>query len=111
MPADTMTPDTRAQRGTGFLIGLLTGTFVGAGLALWLVPRAAAEVGDRLTDSARAVGALASDGYQQVSNRVVDIVDDLTSKGQDARNDVADALVRGAREMERFATAAKADRG
>lgn len=104
-----MTPDTQNCRGGGFLIGLLAGTFVGAGLALWLVPRAAAEARQRVTDSARAVGNRASKRYQQASTRIVDAVDDLTSKGQGVRNDVADAVVRGAHEVERLAKAAKAD--
>ena len=36
-----MNTDTQDRRDHTFLIGLLTGTFVGAGLAIWLVPRLA----------------------------------------------------------------------
>ena len=39
-----MNTQTGQHRDYGFVIGLLTGTFVGAGLAVWLVPRAAAEL-------------------------------------------------------------------
>ena len=102
-----MTLDTQGRCGGGFLIGLMAGTAIGAGLALWLVPRAAAEARHRLTDSARAVRNRAVDGYRQVSTRVVDTVEDLTNKGQGVRNDVAEAVVRGAREVERLANAAK----
>jgi len=34
-----MNPHTQEHRDYGFVIGLLTGTFVGAGLAIWLAPR------------------------------------------------------------------------
>ena len=106
-----MTPDTQTHRGSAFLIGLMAGTAVGAGLALWLVPRAAAEARQRVTDSANAVRDRAIDRYRQVSTRVVDTVDDLASKGTDVRNELAEAVVRGARGVERLAKAAKADRG
>jgi gas vesicle protein len=104
-----MTTDTQNRRDYSFLIGLLTGTFVGAGLAIWLAPRAASELRQRVTDSARALSNRASEGYQEVSTRVGEAVDDLTKKGQSVRDDVADAVVRGAHEVERVATAAKTD--
>ncbi|OFW07727.1 MAG: hypothetical protein A3H96_02870 [Acidobacteria bacterium RIFCSPLOWO2_02_FULL_67_36] len=82
----------------------MTGAFVGAGLAIWLAPRMAG-LRRRVTDSARELGSRASDGYQQVSARV----DDFTKKSQSVRDGVADAVVRGAHEVERIATAAKTD--
>jgi gas vesicle protein len=98
------------HRDYGFVIGLLTGTFVGAGLAMWLAPRLASELRERMTDSARSLGKRASEQYQQVSARVGDAVDELTRKGQGVRDDVAEAVARGAHEVERYATAAKSDR-
>ena len=106
-----MTPDTYTHRGGGFLIGLMAGTVVGAGLAFWFVPRAAAEARQRVTDTAKAVRNRASKRYEQVSTRIGGAVDDLANKGQGVRNDVADAVVRGAHQVERLAKAAKADRG
>lgn len=76
----------------GFIAGLLAGTVVGAGLALWLTPSATAEVRDRLGASARKIG------------------DDLRHKSDDIRDQVADAVVRGAHDVEQFAVAAKTDR-
>ena len=83
-----MTVQTQERRSHGFAIGLLTGTFVGAGLAMWLAPRMAAELRDRMTESAKGLGRQA----------------------QDVRDDVADAVARGAHEVERYAIAAKSDR-
>jgi gas vesicle protein len=67
----------QAQTGTArdytFVAGLLAGTVVGAGLALWLAPKAV-----------------------EATN--------------DVRDRLADAVVRGAHEVERVAVAAKTDR-
>ena len=90
-----------------FLIGLLTGTAAGAGLALLLAPRAASEIRKRVTDTAREMRLRATDGYRQATARVDDMVDDLTTRGQGVRDDVADAVVRGAQGVERLAKAAK----
>jgi gas vesicle protein len=99
-----------------FLIGLLTGTCVGVGLAMWFAPRLASELRERITDTARGLGQRASDQYQHASGRVGEAVDELTRRGQVVRDDVADRVARGAHEVargahevERFATAAKSD--
>jgi gas vesicle protein len=83
-----MTVQTPERRSHGFGIGLLTGTLVGAGLALWLAPRMASELRERMTDSAKGLGRQA----------------------QDMRDVVADAVARGAHEVERYAVAAKSGR-
>ena len=103
-----MNTDTQDRRDRTFLIGLLTGTFVGAGLAIWLGPRAASWR-QRMTDSARELSRLASDRYQQVSARAEAAIDDLAKKGQTVRNGMADAVVRGASDVARQATALKRD--
>jgi gas vesicle protein len=105
-----MNAHTQEHRDYGFVIGLLTGTFVGAGLAMWLAPRSASELRQRVTDSARNLGERVSGQYQQASTRVGEAIDELTRKGQDVRDDVADVVVRGADEVKRYATAVKSDR-
>jgi gas vesicle protein len=101
----------RDRRTHGFLFGLMTGTVVGAGLAIWLVPRAASELRDRLTESFDDAGKRASDQFQQASARVGETVDQITRKGQGVRDDVAEVVARGAREVERYATAVQTERG
>ena len=101
--------NTRPENGgsNGFLIGLITGGAIGAGLALLFAPRLASELRERVTDSATDLGDAASRRYQDVTTRVADVVDTVTAKAQAVRDDVADAVGRGAREVERFATASK----
>ena len=69
-----MNAQTQVRRDHGFMIGLLTGTFVGVGFAMWLAPR-------------------------------------LISELREQRDDVAEKVARGAREVERFVTAAKSNGG
>jgi gas vesicle protein len=101
--------DTKESRHYGFVIGLVTGTVAGAGLMMWLAPRTASEVRKRVTDSARSLGKQASEQYEQASTRVGEAVDDLTQKGQDVRDDVAEAVARGVHAVQRYTTAAKTD--
>ena len=100
-------------RDHGFMLGLMTGTLVGAGLALWLTPRSGA-LRQRVVESVNDLGRQASDRYRQASSRVSDKVDDLVQHGQDVRDELADAVAKGAHEVargahtvERVATAAK----
>jgi gas vesicle protein len=88
----------------------LTGTFLGAGLALWLVPRSAAELRQRVTDSAKGLGQQASERYRKAGTRIGDAAGELAKKGQGVRDGVADAVARGAHEVERYATASKSGR-
>jgi hypothetical protein len=90
------------------------GSVVGAGIAMWLAPKAAAEIKARAVESARDLGNAASERYQDARIRVSDAVDGLTRKGQGVRDGVCDTVVRGAKDVElaaqgveRFATEAK----
>ena len=79
------------SRDYGFLAGLLAGTAVGAGVALWLTPSATAEARGRLNASARRLG------------------DELRSKSDGIRDQVAGAVARGAHDLEQFVVAGKTD--
>jgi len=98
------------DRDYGFVVGLLTGTFVGAALLWRLAPKASAELRQRVGDSAKDLRTRASRQYDEASARAGEVVDDLTRKGLAVRDDVADAVARGAHEVERYATAAKTSR-
>jgi gas vesicle protein len=97
-----MNTETHERADHGFAVGLLTGMFVGAGLAILFAPRVSA-LRESLSESARSLG-------RQASARVGETVDDLTRRSQDVRDTVADVVARGAHEVERFAGAAKTGR-
>ena len=126
---NTGTQDTNTNRG-GTLLGLVAGAAIGAGLALYFSPRLARELRQRVTDSADDLRRAASERLQAVAtraagvvDRVADVAEDVTRRGQAVRDDVADAVgrgahqvgrgarevVRSAREVEQFAMASKTD--
>jgi len=72
------TRHTRHRRQYGFAIGLAAGSLVGAGLTIWLGPRLASDLRDRITESARDIRTRASEHYEHASARVGDAVDALT---------------------------------
>ena len=72
----------------GFLSGFITGTLIGAGLALLLVPQTGEETRDLLRAKAR-----------EASNAARDAADDVYERGRDvldlARTNLNDAVVEG----------------
>jgi gas vesicle protein len=96
---------TRSENGgsSGFLIGLITGGVIGAGLVMAFAP----DLRKRLKTSAIGLSDAVSDGYQEAGARITGVVDAAGARGQAIRDDVADAVGRGAREVEKFAMAAK----
>lgn len=106
-----MDDPTQEHRDYGFVIGLMAGTVVGAGLMLWLAPRMISEIGQRMSETAKSLRQRAADEYDRASTRASEKLDELTRKGQAVRDDVADAVARSAHSVERYATAAKSDRG
>jgi hypothetical protein len=73
-----MRTHTRHHRRSGFGIGFAAGTLVGAGLTIWLAPRLASELRQRITESTRDIGHRASEHYEHASARVGDAVEALT---------------------------------
>ena len=94
-------------RNNTFLIGLIAGGALGAGLAIAFAPRLASELRHRVTASTTNVTRAASRGYQEAGTRIAGVVDGVAASGQAVRDGVAEAVGRGARDVERFAMASK----
>jgi gas vesicle protein len=84
--------NSQLQRRAGFVFGLLTGTLVGAGLAVWFVPGVA-----------RELRVLAAESAERLKSEVGEQTDGI-------RNQVAGAVARGAREVEGYATNSRTER-
>jgi gas vesicle protein len=105
----------------GLAIGFLTGSVIGAGLAMYFAPRAASEIRKRVLNSASALRDTAAARYRRASAQVGDAVEDLAKKGQNVVDGACDAVAggahavaqgaheveRGAHGVEQFAVAAK----
>ena len=98
-----MNEQTKQTRDYRFVTGLAVGGVVGAGLALLLAPRAAAEIKERAVGSAKQLGDAVSERYRDARHRVTGAVEGLTRKGQGVRDGVLDTVVHGAQEVERGA--------
>ena len=98
-----MNEQAHQQHDYRFLGWLAMGGVVGAGLALWLAPRAAAEIKERAVDSVRNLGSAASDSYREARSRMAEAANAITRKGQGIRDGVCDTVVRGAQDVERSA--------
>lgn len=61
--------------GGSFLMGLLAGTVLGAGLGMLFAPKAGSELRNQLTEQAGRLRTTATDSYNQASEKVSQIVD------------------------------------
>src|SRR6185503_17474655 len=107
---DTRNQDNTSNRSGRFLLGLMAGSAIGAGLAIYFSPRLALELRQRVADSTTGLRNAASERFQSAATRVANVVervadgaDDMTRRGQAVRDDVADAVARGAHEVGRGA--------
>ena len=86
--------------GGGFMMGLLTGTVLGAGLGMLLAPKAGSELRGAIGEQARNLGNMASDGYRRASEQA----GDWQEKGRDFAYKAREAVSRGVDEAKSYAT-------
>src|SRR5581483_7087704 len=72
--------------GGGFMMGLITGAVLGAGIGLLLAPKSGAELRGQLGAKAGNLADAAQDAYRRATNRASDLAD----RGRDLANDLAD---------------------
>ena len=60
----------REEGGGSFLMGLLAGTVLGAGLGMLFAPKAGSELRNQLGEQAGRLRTTAADGYQQATEKV-----------------------------------------
>ena len=89
-------------QGNGFMMGLLTGAVLGAGIGMLLAPKAGSEMRGALGEQARNLGNMANDQYKKASETAtgwaergreyVDKAREAAQRGvEDARNYAANA--------------------
>jgi gas vesicle protein len=85
--------------GSGFMMGLLTGTVLGAGLGMLLAPKAGSELRGTIGQQARHFGNAASQQYR----RATDSASGWAEKGRDFVDRAREAVSRGTDEVREFA--------
>ena len=85
----------REEGGGSFLMGLLAGTVLGAGLGMLFAPKAGSELRTQLTESAGQLKSRANEFGQQASDKVSQMVDRGREAYDRARTSVSDMASTG----------------
>ena len=86
--------------GGAFMMGLLTGTVLGAGLGMLLAPKAGAELRGAIGDQAKTWGNLANEQYKKAS----EAAGTWAEQGRDLVSKAREAVTRGADEARSYAS-------
>ncbi len=84
--------------GGSFVIGLLTGTVLGAGLGMLFAPKAGSELRNQISEQAGSLANTASEGYRRASETAGGWAENCREFYDKAR----DAVGRGAEEAQRY---------
>src|SRR5215218_198675 len=84
--------------GSSFVMGLLTGTVLGAGLGILFAPKAGSELRNQLSEQAGSLANQAQDGIRKVTENAGEWAD----RGRDMYGKAKDAVAKGADEAQRY---------
>ncbi len=84
--------------GGSFIIGLLTGTVLGAGLGILFAPKAGSELRNQLSEQAGNLANTASEQYRRATEAAADLAD----RGREMYDKARDAVTKGADEAQRY---------
>src|SRR5438270_11082902 len=84
--------------GGSFVMGLLTGTVLGAGLGMLFAPKAGSELRNQLSEQAGNLASQAQDGVRKVTENAGEWAD----RGRDIYGKAKEAVVKGADEAQRY---------
>jgi len=90
--------DNEGSGGGSFVMGLLTGTVLGAGLGMLFAPKAGSELRNQLTEQAGNIANTASEGVR----RAQETAGDWADQGRKVYDKARDAVNRGADEAQRY---------
>jgi gas vesicle protein len=90
--------------GGSFVMGLLTGTVLGAGLGMLFAPRAGSELRNQITEQAGNLATTASQGYRKATEAAGDWAD----RGREVYDKAKDAVAKGADEAQKYVRDASA---
>ena len=85
----------REEGGGSFLMGLLAGTVLGAGLGMLFAPKAGSELRSQLVDQTGKLRETAGQSYQQATEKVSQIVDRGREAYDKARSSVSNMAAQG----------------
>jgi gas vesicle protein len=80
------------EGGGGFMMGLLTGTVLGAGLGMLLAPKSGSELRNQLTEGASSLGRRAGGAVSEITDRARETTQRV---GEQIRGRASDANISG----------------
>ena len=105
--------DNEGGGGGSFVMGLLTGTVLGAGLGMLFAPKAGSELRGQISEQAGNLANQASEQYRRAADAAGDIADrgrELYDRAADTGRDVydkaRDAVARGTEEAQKYVSEA-----
>src|SRR5919204_2407309 len=90
--------DNESGGGGSFVMGLLTGTVLGAGLGMLFAPKSGSELRNQLSEQAGSLANSASEGYR----RATETAGDWADRGREMYDKARDAASRGIDEAQRY---------
>jgi len=90
--------DNEGGGGGSFVMGLLTGTVLGAGLGMLFAPKSGTELRNQLSEQAGNLANTASEGYR----RATEAAGDWADRGREVYDKARDAASRGVDEAQRY---------
>jgi gas vesicle protein len=87
------------EGGSGFMMGLLTGTVIGAGIGMLLAPKAGSDLRGQVAEQARTFGNKATEQWSKASEAAAG----WAEKGREVVNQAREAVNRGAEEARGYA--------
>src|ERR671937_2993207 len=84
--------------GGSFVMGLLTGTVLGAGLGMLFAPKSGSELRSQISEQAGNLANTASEQYR----RATDVAGEWADRGRDMYDRARDAVSKGADEAQRY---------
>ena len=95
--------------GGSFVMGLLTGTVLGAGLGILFAPKAGSELRGQISEQAGNLANQASEGYRRATENAgqwaekgKETANEWTERGKDMYGKAKDAVSRGADEAQKY---------
>src|SRR3984893_10010059 len=99
----------REGGGGSFVLGLLTGTVLGAGLGMLFAPKSGSELRSQLSEQAGNLASTASEGYRKATENAGqwaekgrDTAAEWTDKGKDIYGKAREAVSSGTDEAQRY---------
>jgi gas vesicle protein len=90
--------ENEGNAGGSFVMGLLTGTVLGAGLGMLFAPKPGSELRNQLTEQASNLANQAQGGYQKAS----EAAGQWAERGKEAYGKAREAVTKGAEDAQRY---------